>query len=286
MNLFIGRNLKLFFRDKSAVFFSLLAVFIIIGLYAVFLGDAWIPRDMQDLPDTQFLMNSWLVSGLLAVASITTTMGAFEVMISDKVKKIDCDFYASPVKKSRLTAGYLGSALAIGVIMSFVTFAVVEAYIVLRGGRLAGPEAMLKTAGLILLATMANTSLVCFTASFFKSQQAFGTASTVIGTLIGFLTGIYLPVGNLPASVQTVIKVFPISHSAVLFRQVLMEEPLATTFAGVPDTYVTAFKEYMGVTYSFGGNTLPASVSILILLATAAVFFGLSVVNFSRSQKH
>ena len=215
MNLFIGRNLKLFFRDKSAVFFSLLAVFIIIGLYAVFLGDAWIPRDMQDLPDTQFLMNSWLVSGLLAVASITTTMGAFETMISDKVKKIDCDFYASPVKKSRLTAGYLGSALAIGVIMSFVTFAVVEAYIVLRGGRLAGPLAMLKTAGLILLATMANTSLVCFTASFFKSQQAFGTASTIIGTLIGFLTGIYLPVGNLPASVQTVIKVFPISHSAV-----------------------------------------------------------------------
>ncbi len=32
------RNLKLFFRDKSAVFFSLLAVFIIIGLYALFLG--------------------------------------------------------------------------------------------------------------------------------------------------------------------------------------------------------------------------------------------------------
>ncbi len=49
MNLFIGRNLKLFFRDKSAVFFSLLAVFIIIGLYRFFLGDAWVPRDMQDL---------------------------------------------------------------------------------------------------------------------------------------------------------------------------------------------------------------------------------------------
>ena len=29
------RNLKLFFRDKSAVFFSLLAVFIIIGLFSV-----------------------------------------------------------------------------------------------------------------------------------------------------------------------------------------------------------------------------------------------------------
>jgi multidrug/hemolysin transport system permease protein len=145
---------------------------------------------------------------------------------------------------------------------------------------------MFKTAGLILLATMANTSLVCFMASFFKSQQAFGTASTIIGTLIGFLTGIYLPVGNLPASVQTVIKVFPISHSAVLFRQVLMADPMASTFAGAGDAPLASFKDFMGVTYSFGGKTLPASVSIMILLATAAIFFGLSIVNFSRSQKH
>ncbi len=286
MSLFMRRNLKLFFRDKSAVFFSLLAVFIIIGLYATFLKDAWMPWEMRNLPDIRFLMNSWLVSGLLSVASVTTTMGAFGVMIDDKVKKIDYDFYASPMKKSRLTAGYLGSALMIGIIMSFVTFAVIEGYILLCGGRLAGPEALLKTAALICLATLANTSMVCFMASFFKSQQAFGTASTVIGTLIGFLTGIYLPIGNLPVSAQTVIKVFPISHSAVLFRQVLMEAPMATTFAGAGDAPVAAFKEFMGVTYSFGGKTLSPVVSILILLATAAVFFGLSVVNFSRNQKH
>ena len=35
---FINRNLKMFFRDKTAVFFSLLAVFIVLGLYIVFLG--------------------------------------------------------------------------------------------------------------------------------------------------------------------------------------------------------------------------------------------------------
>ncbi|HCD44303.1 MAG TPA: ABC transporter, partial [Lachnoclostridium sp.] len=39
MRVFIERNLKLFFRDRSAVFFYLLSVFIIIGLYALFLGD-------------------------------------------------------------------------------------------------------------------------------------------------------------------------------------------------------------------------------------------------------
>ena len=36
---FMKRNLRLFFRDKMSVFFSLLSVFIIIGLYVLFLGD-------------------------------------------------------------------------------------------------------------------------------------------------------------------------------------------------------------------------------------------------------
>ena len=38
---FVSRNLKVFFRDKTAVFFSLLAVLIVLGLYIFFLGDVW-----------------------------------------------------------------------------------------------------------------------------------------------------------------------------------------------------------------------------------------------------
>lgn len=41
MGAFISRILKLYFRDKTAVFFSLLSSFIIIGLYILFLGDTY-----------------------------------------------------------------------------------------------------------------------------------------------------------------------------------------------------------------------------------------------------
>ena len=34
-----GRNLKLYLRDKGAVFFSLLSMLIVIGLMVFFLGD-------------------------------------------------------------------------------------------------------------------------------------------------------------------------------------------------------------------------------------------------------
>ena len=38
---FTRRNLLVFFRDRTAVFFSLLSSLIIVGLYVLFLGDTW-----------------------------------------------------------------------------------------------------------------------------------------------------------------------------------------------------------------------------------------------------
>ena len=51
------RNLKMFFRQKSAVFFSLLGVIIIIALYLLFLGDVW-RSNFGDIPGAGFLMDS------------------------------------------------------------------------------------------------------------------------------------------------------------------------------------------------------------------------------------
>ena len=285
MIVFIERNLKLFFRDRLAVFFSLLSVFIIIGLYALFLGDVWMNDSMKDLKNAQTMMNSWLVSGLLTVTSMTTTMGAFGVMIDDKVQKINKDFDSSPIKRSSITGGYIGSSFLIGVIMALVTAVVAEIYIVHSGGGWLTPIACMKVFFLILLTALTNTSLVCFVVSFFKSHSAFSTASTILGTLIGFLTGIYLPVGTLPASVQTVIKVFPVSHGASLFRQVLMEVPMQNSFDGIPANYLEEFKEYMGVTFRFGGHEVTPTSSIVILLCTAVVFYSLSLFNMLKKHR-
>lgn len=282
MKILTKRNLMLFFRDRSAVLFSLLAVFIIIALYAVFLGDVWLDDSMKDIKDADTLMNSWLVAGLLAVGSVTTTLGAFGVMIDDKVRKINKDFYSSPIKKSSITGGYIASAFLIGVIMSVITVFAAQIYIVLNGGAWFTPMVYAKVFCLVLFTAMTNTSLVCFIVSFFRSHSAFNTASTIIGTLIGFLTGIYLPIGALPETVQTVIKIFPVSHAASLFRRVLMEDGMSKVFDGVSADYLDGFKEYMGVTFRFGGYEVTPSVSILILAGTAVVFYCLSILNMSK----
>ena len=83
----VGRNIKIFFRDKANVFFSLLAVLIIIGLYVFFLGKN-LTSGLGDSPGAQYVMDSWIMSGVISVSGVTTTMGAFAVMIDDRANKI------------------------------------------------------------------------------------------------------------------------------------------------------------------------------------------------------
>lgn len=281
---FTKRNLLVFFKDKASVFFSLLSVFIIIGMYALFLGDVW-SSSMEDIPGARNIMDRWIVAGLIAVTSVTTTMGAFGTMVEDKSKKIIKDFQSSPMPRISIAGGYILSAFVIGVIMCVVATVLCQLYLLSGGGTLFTGMQLLKIFALILLSTFSNTALVLFFVSFFQSNNAFSIASTIVGTVIGFLTGIYIPIGQLPAGVQTVIKFFPPSHSALMLRQVIMEDAIKTGFAGAPASAVNDFKEMLGVSFKIGDTTVTPIISITILVVAGFLFLGLSLLNLSRKKR-
>lgn len=284
MNAIAFRNIRVFFRDRLAVFFSFLSVFIILGLYIVFLGDL-MAEGLPDAPGVRHLINNWVMAGILAVTSITSTMGAFGIMVEDRARRALKDFTASPLRRSHIAGGYVLSAVAIGLIMSFVTLLLAELYIVLMGGQWLSFVKMLQVAGLLVLAVLASSAIMFFIASFLKSQHAFSTAGTVIGTLVGFLTGIYIPIGSLPEAVQWVIKLFPISHAGALIRSIMMEQPMAVTFAGAPSDAIKEFELRMGVMYQFGDWTVTPGASIAILIGTTLLFYALSIIVVSRKSR-
>jgi len=278
------RNIKIFFRNKASVFFSLLGVIIIIMLYILFLGDT-LTSNYQDLEGARFLMDSWIMAGLISVASITTTMGAFEIMVNDRENKRLKDFYSAPLKKSTILCGYLISAIIIGVTMSVISLIFAELYIVVYGGQLLGFFPLIKVLAIIILAVASSSSMLFFLISFLKNANAFATASTILGTLVGFLTGIYIPSGVLPESVQWIIKIFPVSHSAALIRKVMTEVPLNNSFAGAEAGVLENFKLFMGIDFKYGNFTATTLTHILVLLLTTALFFGLTVIKISTKNK-
>ena len=272
------RNIKLYFRDKANVFFSMLSIIIIIALFALFLGQGnWGGTE---------IMNSWLMAGVLGVAAVTTSMGAFSVMVEDKVSKITKGFYASPIKRSHIAASYIISPFIVSVFMTTLTAIVFGAYNVANGVDLPDMEGIAQIAGLMLLSSITATTMVCFIVSYIKTNSVYGTVSTILGTLIGFLMGIYMPIGNLPGPIQTVIMLFPPSHSAMLYRRILMERPFEAVMTAAPDAMDwNLLKENLGVVFMFGDFEITPIMSITFLAASALIFFGLSVMNIRKQGK-
>ncbi|WP_418572433.1 ABC transporter permease [Intestinibacter bartlettii] len=281
---FVSRNLKVFFRDKTAVFFSLLAVLIVLGLYIFFLGDVWVDS-FPNIKGVKNLMNCWIIAGLIGVTSVTANMGAFGTMIEDKSKNKIKDFYVSPIKKSKIVGGYIISSFIVGSMMSVVTLIISQIYLVYSGVDVLNFKELTEVFLIILMTSLSNSAMILFIVSLFSSEKAFSTASTIVGTLIGFITGIYLPISMLPDSVQIIVKLFPTSHGISILRQIFMKKQMDISFADVPTNYINEFKESMGVVYYINDKLVSNTTSIFILIASTIIFFFLAVLILYKKKK-
>jgi multidrug/hemolysin transport system permease protein len=283
MMAFTKRNVLLYSRDKTAVFFSLLAVIILIALYVLFLGDLT-SKGIPDFPAKKQLLNSWFIAGILAVASMTTTLGSFGILVEDRANNRIMDFHSSPISRAKLLGGYITSALFIGFFMCTFTFFIAEIILLLSGEPQLSFDKTIKLVGVILLSVVSSASMVLLVVLLFKTSNAFAAASTIIGTLLGFLAGIYIPIGALPDYLQTIVKLFPVSHSVALFRQILMENSLVTAFSNEPTALKDTFLFDMGVNYKFFGEKSTKLFSTLYLIGTTILFFILSLLVNRRKR--
>lgn len=84
----IKRNMRIYLRDRTAVFFSLMAMLIVIMLMVVFLGDMNInavtgilegfgARDAdKDRKNAELLVLWWTISGIVSINAVTITMAS------------------------------------------------------------------------------------------------------------------------------------------------------------------------------------------------------------------
>src|SRR5690554_3205271 len=117
---FTKRNLKIFFRDKTAVFFSFFSAMIILALYVLFLGDMMKSGFTNDVPFSEVMVYFWLIAGLVCVTTVTSVIGVFGNRVMDIQNKITKDFTASAARQSHITFGYLLCSIIVGSILSLI----------------------------------------------------------------------------------------------------------------------------------------------------------------------
>lgn len=294
----VKRNSLMYLRDKSSVFFSMLSMLIVLGLMVVFLGN--MNRDNVvnllseygedrntdvDMENAEHLIEMWTVAGILVVNAVMVTLTVIGTRIQDEEKKRLQSFYVAPVKPVKIALGYIFSALFIGTIMCILTLAVAEAYIFFKGGSILNLKETLTVIGLILLNVFLYSCILFFVGMFVKSDSAWSGFGTVIGTLVGFVGGIYLPVGFLPEKVQTVLKALPVLHGNAMMRDIFTKRALEETFAGVPKEVVAEYKNYMGITVEVGGEVLSGEIQVAFLLGFAIIMIIGSTIAWKKFDR-
>ncbi len=294
------RDVRVYLRDRASVFFSFLSILIIIGMYALFLGDNT-ARSIENavqaahggsgdirIDGVKWMVDAWIMAGILVVNALTVTLGALGVLVDDESRKRLGAFLVAPVKRGRLVQGYLLAAMLVGLLLGMATLAVSQLYIVLKGGELLSFSALVRAMGLQVLNVFSSGCIVFFFVSFVRTPGAFGTLSTIMGTLVGFLAGIYMPVGAMPPAVQTVMKFVPLTHAAALMRQVFMAAPMERVFESVPPQAAEGVRneieEVFGVRIFVDGSALSTTVMLGIVAGAGLLFLILSILRMNRRK--
>ena len=276
----IRRNLRVFFRDIAAVCLSLLAALVLFVLYVAFLGGLQVDTLRQQLPaasvaDIEWFVSSWVFAGIVMITTVTTGIAGLATFVQDRSSGRYKDFLVAPVRGWQLIAGYLVSSAAIAVVMSVVVLIVGQVYLLISGYPPASALQLLQTLGVIVLLSLTFSGMSAFIVTFVKSTGAFGALSTVIGTVVGFLAGAYLPLGLLSSTVVNTLNVLPFSQAAMLVRLPLTNDSVAQLTGGNAEAART-LNEYFGMTLMVNESTITPWLCVGILLALLLAFTALA----------
>lgn len=286
----IKRNIRLYFRDRMAVFFSFLSTLIVLVLMLAFLGEGNVDSVMSAFGETSAeakehadrLVVLWVIAGILVVNAFSVAVAMVGFMVEDTAKHKLAAFFATPVKREIFVLGYIFSANIVALLMCLFIFAVGEIYILAIGGSMPGGIVL----GKLLLGAAANiftaSSMAFLFACLIKSMSAWGGFATLIGTLMGFLSAIYVPYGTLAEVLQNTLRILPMFQGTSVMRELLTETELS--WFNAPKQVKEGLAEYMGITVNYGDVILSYGSKLLYLFAWGVGFLLVSFVLLKRKN--
>lgn len=226
----VKRNIKVFIRDRASVFFSFLSVLIMLLLYFLFLGKQYTSDPGLDtLTQNQktFLSMGVIMGGVLVINTISLSLGVMVSIVNDlQTRKLE-GFLVTPIPRIKIILSYFISSFIVTALLTLLMWAVTILYLGISTGYWYSIETILLSTLLLIFYTLISTSFMMGLVSFLKSQNAFGVIAGILGTVIGFMSGIYMPLHILGKGMSHVASILPFTHMTILLKQVLLKQPYA-----------------------------------------------------------
>lgn len=278
------RNLKIYFSDKSGVFFSLMGALISFVLYLIFLSQNMV-NSWSGVPDTKLLLDPWLIGGTMTITAITTTLSSLNLMVQDREKSILSDLSLTDVSYLGIQCSYLLTAMIVGTVMQLVMYFMMGGYFMIADKSPLDMAIFPQILGIAVLSSFIWTTFNLLLLSFVKKIDTLGKIGTIVGTASGFLAGVYMPIGILPTGVQDFMKYTPALYNTAIYRNILMNTQLKDSFKNLPVSIANEFNEKMGISVKWGSQILTVQQNIWVIVGFAIVISLVAVLVSKLSQR-
>ena len=244
------RNIKIYLRDKAAVFFSFLSIIILLALYFLFLKNAYITDELADLlakNEIEFITNSLMISGVLVINTLTLSLGNLGNIINDFSRRKLDGFLIAPIKRYKIIVSYYLSSLFITATLTLFMWFLSAILIGIQTSIWYSFNQVMMVSLYVILFTFISTAFMIFLTTFINSVNTFGAITGVFGTIIGFISGIYMPIYVLPKFIQNITSLVPFTHMTIVLRRQLLDPKLASLETTLPQELIAIYKEIFGI---------------------------------------
>lgn len=293
----VKRNMLIYTRNRTNVISSLITMVIIVVLMTVFLGDVTISaivdtlnqyggvRDaVADKANATIYMLNWIVAGLMLVNSVTVSYSVVGIMMDDMEDGKLNSMFVAPVRRSVFVISYVLSGFLVSFLMCVLTMGLSELIIVAQGGAVLSVLAIVKVLGILLVVAFVFSAFSFLCVLAVNSSSAFSHIGTLVGTLVGFLAAIYIPIGSLPDGLVNVLKYLPTLVGSSLFREQFTAEISTKLFQGAPPDVAKELGKELGTTLYYGGDEASFAIRMGILVISGILFLSVAILLMKRKH--
>ena len=290
----VGRNRKLFFKDKGMLFSSLITPVILIVLYATFLAKVYRDSFLSNLPDAVHISDelvngtvaAQLAAALLAVSCITVTFCVNLTMVQDKANGVEKDFLVSPVKRSMIYIGYFFSTVLNSLMVNGLALVICLLYMKRMGWYMSAADILWVILDEILLVLFGSTlsSIICYP---LKTQGQMSAVGTIVSAGYGFVCGAYMPISNFSTGLQKILSYLPGTYGTSLIKNHMLHGIFTElSDSGFPDDVVTAIADSLDCNPAFHGHVVGVGEMVVIMVASVVILGMIYLLMASFSKKH
>ncbi|PTL38771.1 ABC transporter permease [Alkalicoccus saliphilus] len=265
------RDLTKFFRDKARLFgsFTMPILFLLIfggGMSGTMesMMSAGLGEEAGDFNYVEFVF-----PGIVAMTLLMTSVFSALSIIEDKDFGYMKEILVSPISRVSIAVGKMAGAATVATIQGVILFLLIPLL-----GLSYDFTALLQVIPFMFLFACALSGLGLLFASVIRSTQGFQMTVQILVMPMIFLSGALFPVNNMPAWMDVIVKVNPVTYGVDVMKKIMIDV----------DTLSPAVVEAMGLNITVFGRQVTILEEILFILGFAAVLVLLATISFRRAN--